>query len=1599
MPYNRSKIGEFGGVSPDVLTRNSFKIFDSSETEIIAIDFEKLGINTLHSKDRTLITEVQYADVRSIAGEIAPGYEIAHSYTPRPALEPVEIVKLHDNYKNIATIRNMYVSAYMPYAISSRVYQSGELLGDTYMNTGEGLLNVLPEEISVDIVVKIPAHSSMTAVMRVPVIPQLGFMEAVTVRGGVIFEALPDNTLLSPASTLHFGATTIEAYRHGENELAYMGFSNGFFQPWPLAHNEDACISIVRDAVTQSNITEGSSSPRLELSASNTHTFVSNNAFGDVSKHGGINCVRGSGSSSLGTEAAGKVFRTVNVIKVACRKTNPFNALMTIGKMYYKLSSLSPAAQNSLEKRSAIDPQNKYTPLNGREYFVAVPDRVELSDNQVKTTVSIETLTLAFDSPSAVEAKSITRRKLATIGKESIYAYFLKGNVIPPSLHENWDLPQPKGGLVDFPMEPWAPEMLRCVIGIELEDGRMLVPEDIDSALILPTGEPISQTLVCNKAVRRDGGNDDVSYTLDLAMGRKKVSVSLTRTTAKAVSPIAYGDSRVLDIDMVKMVVLDNKDPLPIESPTLVETDKSLHFIEGGWGVIKGMSDLDYCPPLEGQEHLEMLPLYNKDLENYCRPPNRRTNDVSLFFGNLDAVSDSIKTALPVAYGSPVPVFTHKTAMQAHCEYKGIASEYYGVTIFPILFPQLVALKTDLLSRPVLTQIEPENLSNYYSKENAVWVYAANQKRLGFSLTGIKRTELNDIEIGSYGVSFPWSNIDYVYVNPLYGGVHKIYGHTYTGSVLLVSPPALLENGVPETVTFTNDAVGTEFTGKNHVYSPLTIEAQNREFLATDEMLYEPSLLYPLTSTKDRYVQSYPAAVNGYLCISQFVFARMNDVTHIYLFTEKDIGLLASVHGKVAEYPIMTMAGLLFASVEPDKVVVYVYQNNSILPIKNVKAKNARACLVTDKQVGTVLYVLSGDNQLSVYLIDGPIITMNKSIPFTGSFSLSQHGAETEVMVTAANGKYLNLTSLDEVTEYHLKSSEFHFPLIEGYKPVLSGMKLVFDHVPNSTYDLRVWVNETCIFSKNNIPCDVESIQRFNTELPVGSASYEINNCTGILRNVFWLVYPLPLLTETIEKYAPSLNPPVLELEEKEESVEVTIRHTNGNPIIDIAYDEDFENCVEGYRGRIPEAGIPLPGFEATATLTVPVTASGQTIYARAACFENNQSSEYTLESLTLAPVSLSTPRLSHVASSNQKAVIAIRGSQGEEYGDYVDGFEVDLWKPGDELKKQTIFAPMTQVTIPKHYVKAGSVVAKARACLNQFKSEYSNTIVIDFENLDVSSIYGIFAVADETTATINWKAGGLYETFNLDLRDSNGMGRMITGIDELIANVTDLEPDTDYFVSIQAKYKNRLGDWSKVYRFRTTPRVTPVLTSFPMGGSAVMFECTSFKDALSYEFIIIETDERHKTDAPAFMFVPASPGSYSCFAELNMSDGSIKSSNTLKVQITGDMELIEIDEANTTLDIIAEHTKEFKAGINIAWIIPDQYNRSGAQLLHYGIDIGYHDSGDYDLESDIIVGVRASSYYYEAHLQDRPEYFTVSVTAVYADGVNDTVSHTLYFT
>lgn len=371
-----------------------------------------------------------------------------------------------------------------------------------------------------------------------------------------------------------------------------------------------------------------------------------------------------------------------------------------------------------------------------------------------------------------------------------------------------------------------------------------------------------------------------------------------------------------------------------------------------------------------------------------------------------------------------------------------------------------------------------------------------------------------------------------------------------------------------------------------------------------------------MSTSSNNEINIIAKAADGYHAVGQNIFVSVGVMSYIYFINNENIQLAYTVFGKIADSPQTTTNGIYFVAIEPDCSVLYLVDQSGVTPIYRINnpiATEQQAVLKVVNDFGLVMAVITS-NRCALYSIRDAIVTWVEQVRAASYLSVieSSGGSVLRVIDNALDIQEMSYGNGDE-QGFSATSSEFHFPLIEGFKPILSALKFSFDYetaLSNKTFSLKVWVNDYLTLSDTNITCNVETIVRLDYAFPVGCAKYEISECGGHLRNVAWIVYPMPLLQETIEPYSPgNIIVPVVELGQTPDdnfTIEIITDPIIGKGLLSLAFDEDFNDYIDGYKYKEIEYvtcdvdGESVSKYTETIPLSsVPQVSRGNTIYSK----------------------------------------------------------------------------------------------------------------------------------------------------------------------------------------------------------------------------------------------------------------------------------------------------------------------------------------------------------------------------------------------------------------
>ena len=136
-----SSIEKMTPPSPSPSQKRSINLFNAEEEEIDAISFERIGVNTMHYKDRTSIVSAKYADVTTCLGEIRPGKGVKFIPAEVPAIYDSipEIISPSDptGWNDITIKENEMVIIASITTSGLASVAAGDIVGAFYRATGD----------------------------------------------------------------------------------------------------------------------------------------------------------------------------------------------------------------------------------------------------------------------------------------------------------------------------------------------------------------------------------------------------------------------------------------------------------------------------------------------------------------------------------------------------------------------------------------------------------------------------------------------------------------------------------------------------------------------------------------------------------------------------------------------------------------------------------------------------------------------------------------------------------------------------------------------------------------------------------------------------------------------------------------------------------------------------------------------------------------------------------------------------------------------------------------------------------------------------------------------------------------------------------------------------------------------------------------------------------------------------------------------------------------------------------------------------------------------------------------------------------------------
>jgi len=519
--------------------------------------------------------------------------------------------------------------------------------------------------------------------------------------------------------------------------------------------------------------------------------------------------------------------------------------------------------------------------------------------------------------------------------------------------------------------------------------------------------------------------------------------------------------------------------------------------------------------------------------------PNARTSQVQTFIGS--SLYQFIKTSvysLVMSYGRHALRFIPFSLINAHTEKNGAVSEYLTTQVIPIIYPILYTHKSSNAMAGLSVDAETHSGAHFFDPSKWFWdrqsqYFFARTISSLFNMHSQPYLLMPADDTYKSMVSSPESNAFEIILEGASTPYQAFY-RAFAGSMLITTTQDLNNVGTPESVLYTKDAINVEFIRNKILYGKNQIIFNNLPAIESKKGLYSASTLYGLTSDTGNRISDIPfGTYTVFFTIAQYTIASDGYSTFVYMTDNNGTYCIGKVEGQCIYKPSICELGIVFSTLDSTTIRIFQITGTDIVPIKKIDESGAVAHQAFIPSIGDIVICTSlgvSKNYIKIYKLSkyGIVQLVASSTELTSISGLSVVELTSGAMIIFyktiedVEHQYVLITASTE-SEYDLESSEFYFPYEQGLRMVLMGIKLQFEDEDGNpeggsqkTFDLTVTANgHTEVYSDTDIACGTEVVIKWNS-VPVGSARYKIVNSSGILRNIKWLVYPLPLINETL---------------------------------------------------------------------------------------------------------------------------------------------------------------------------------------------------------------------------------------------------------------------------------------------------------------------------------------------------------------------------------------------------------------------------------------------------------------------------------------------------
>ena len=1227
MAYKKSDIGNFANnVNPQV-QRNSFKVFESFELQLPAIDYENMGVNTIHPMDRTILTNTEYTDTKSVTGEIRPQKSVA--LEPKSEYSVMNYIEsspsIPESYSNHLSIFGLGTNNYrnlrsIPLEING--IHPKAVIGqpsDSHMFTGTYIGATDNEFIIQFYATKRQNNTDNKGVLVIPIIPIIGSEKLCTIMTDTDGNFSSDNTKCVGYAqyTVNLPIYNLDSITDPNTKQT---ISAKVKYTWGHSLEDNPAIiyynSAIRDMCTLNEYDNNSASVNIREIEQPIHVYNPSAYPDDLFniKQSGLNL------------PDRPIIRLTNciIVQYTLPDSAEANPTYLCSIKYKKIGVGQPTQNDTPTNQYELSSTNPNITYCGGQYFICLPERVlEYNSTVIYYAPHTQSIWLGYPRLQSwannivdmlpYEYEGYRVQRLFKDGNEYFVVFIFYE---PESINE--DTYDDEGNVI---RGSTTTQKLHLEFGWELEDGKYILPPNLENLISIETSNILASSKVFNcdyiYKYPRNLSHNKKDYVINLLIGNSIVTISSSRCLASDINPLMYNDGyNTIDQIVVTNKVLETQNLS--KNITINQPNKSTLTIPSESSMIElNEANLNHTIVNPNTE----LPSQNLSLYRVPRIKDIITKNI--IGSNIHIYNDRI-TNLGLSYGLMRPLITNDIIYNSHTEYQHITSEYYTTDVYPILYPHCMPINTRYGGYSIILPSTYSNLLNNFftingpitwndaedqqhywirnyrkfllpyknfviSEDN--WLAYHNQKIFGFFVNNLIE------QIKSYNLVNNQSkliNLDLAWVNSNKAVIHKIISTNttyyianvcpYLGTIQMIQPSAIDELGTPTSVLYTLDVINMIAYNGEYINGHKLLDVTNNTIVTDKHNLYLATNKYKLSADVEHLQHQIPRASNNYYGIAQYIFISNNDKSHIYITSENNTFYLASIDGTIIDKPYFNNTTLFIAAYYDNKVTIYSINQNNILAIKSISVSpNHKAYIRFINNLGLALIIY--DNYVvTIYDLQVNNIYLLATYNNIKSLDVIDDIDSSYIMLRKHNDNNAYIpVIINTRNNFNIKSSDFYFPLQEGNHLLLDGLQIEFNpEVRKYDFDIKINSNFSNVFYKsfkNNT--NLIEVIKLPKSIPVGTASYRITNCSGIIRNINWIVHAMPILNDTIKLITPPYPEPDITPDNDGQHTKAYLKLNNipediTHIILSLYYDEEHKWLISGYPQILETRDFPI---------------------------------------------------------------------------------------------------------------------------------------------------------------------------------------------------------------------------------------------------------------------------------------------------------------------------------------------------------------------------------------------------------------------------------------